>query len=214
GANWTLAILLAVAFGLKAIALAQLQHHPLLEPAGGVDSAEYVVLARRVLGGDLLLGPGLYYLSPLYVYFLAALLGIADSFTFVRVVQIVLGTAAIGCIHVCGRAWFGARAGLIAAALAAFTGVFTFYEIVVFQSSIDVFLTAAALACLASGLAVPAGLLFGVQLLNRPNIAMAIAGVILALSAARRWRAAAWLAAGLAIAVAPIAIRNAAVTHD
>src|SRR5262249_238489 len=153
GWNWTLPIFLAGVFVVKAIVLAQLQHHPLLEPDGGVDSAEYVALARRVLAGDLLLRPGLYYLSPLYVYFLAALLGSSDSFTFVRLVQIALGTAAVWCIYVSARVWVGARAAWIAAVLAALTGVFTFYEIVVFQSSIDVFLTAAALACLARGLA-------------------------------------------------------------
>src|SRR5262249_13564733 len=56
--NWRLILLLAAVFAVKAIVLAQLQHHPLLEPDGGVDSAAYVALARRVLGGDLLLGPG------------------------------------------------------------------------------------------------------------------------------------------------------------
>ena len=153
GWNWRLPLFLAIVFAVKAIVLAQLQHHPLLEPAGGVDSAEYVALARRVLAGDLLLGPGLYYLSPLYVYFLASLLAVSDSFTFVRVVQIALGTAAVWCVFVSARAWFGTRAAWLAAVLAALTGVFTFYEIVVFQSSIDVFLTSAALACLATGIA-------------------------------------------------------------
>ena len=221
GWNWTLSLLLAAAFTVKAIALAQLQHHPLLEPGGGVDSAEYVALAQRVLGGDLLLGPGLYYLSPLYVYFLAALHGVSGSFTFVRVCQIALGTAAVWCVYLSARAWFGERAGVIAGALAALTGVFTFYEIVVFQSSIDVFLTAAGLACLAIPNPVAsafrrntgAGFLFGLQFLNRPNIAIGIAGVLIALLIARRWRGAIWLTAGAAIAVTPLVVRNAIVTH-
>ena len=226
--NWGLILLLAAVFAVKAIVLAQLQHHPLLEPDGGVDSAAYVALARRVLGGELLLRPGLYYLSPLYVYFLAALLGVSDSFTFVRLVQIALGTAAVGCVFAAARAWAGARAAWCAAILAALTGVFTFYEIVIFQSSIDVFLTAAALACLASGLrqarGIPAeagsylmlasGVLLGLQFLNRPNIIIAIAGVVLALAAIRHRRAALWLTAGAALAVAPVAVRNAIVTHD
>jgi 4-amino-4-deoxy-L-arabinose transferase-like glycosyltransferase len=234
GWNWRLLLFLAVVFAVKAIVLAQLLHHPLLEAGGGGDSSEYVTLARRVLGGDLLLGPGLYYLSPLYVYFLAALLAISDSFTFVRVVQIALGTAAVGGVYVAARTWFGARAAWIAAGLAALTGVFTFYEIVIFQSSIDVFLTAAGLACLAVGLSrhsgfshdkdLPpkggsyltssSGIFFGLQFLNRPNIAIAIAGVVVALLVTRRWRAAAWLTAGFAIAVSPVVIRNAVVTHD
>ena len=228
GWNWPLLGFLAVVFIVKAIVLLQLQHHPLLEPEGGVDSSEYVRLARRVLDGDVLLGPGLYYLSPLYVYFLAALLGISDSFTFVRAVQIALGTAAVACVFLTARIWFGSRAAWFAAALAALTGVFTFYEIVIFQSSIDVFLTAAALWLLASALSATndppaeagryrtfaAGLMFGLQFLNRPNVAIAIAGLVVALAATRRWRAAALLAAGAAVAVAPLAIRNAAVTRQ
>jgi 4-amino-4-deoxy-L-arabinose transferase-like glycosyltransferase len=220
--NWRLLLFLAGVFVVKAIVLAQLQHHPLLEPEGGVDSAEYAALARRVLNGDLLLGPGLYYLSPLYVYFLAAILAISDSFTVVRVVQIALGTAGVWCIFAAARTWFGTRAAWIAAALAALTGVFTFYEIVIFQSSIDVFLTSAALACLAGGLvgdspAVAdgvAGVFFGLAFMNRPNMAIAIAGIVLTLLLVRRWRAAVWISAGVALAVAPLAVRNAIVTHD
>jgi len=215
---WPLLLFLAAVLAIKAIVLAQLQHHPLLEPDGGVDSAEYVRLARRVLGGDVLLGPGLYYLSPLYVYFLAALLWVSDSLVFVRVVQISLGTAAVGFVFLSARAWFGERAAWLAAVLAALTGLFTFYEIVVFQSSIDVFLTAAALYCLCAASAsrrhaLIAGALFGLEFLNRPNVAVAIGGVWLVLLATRQWRRAAFLTAGLAIAVTPLIVRNAVVTR-
>jgi 4-amino-4-deoxy-L-arabinose transferase-like glycosyltransferase len=222
--NWRLLLFLAAVFAVKAAVLSQLQHHPLLEPDGGVDSAEYARLARSVLDGNFLLGPGLYYVSPLYVYFLAALLAVADSFPFVQIVQAALGTAAVGCIYATARVWFGTRAAWCAAVLAALTGVFTFYEIVVFQSSIDVFLTAAALYALAAALSAPdrepplmvatAGLFFGLEFLNRPNVAIAIGGVMLALLATRRWRAAVWMTAGLAIAAAPLAVRNAIVTRQ
>jgi hypothetical protein len=83
GWNWRLPAFLAAVFLLKLVVLLQLQHHPLLEPEGALDTAAYVSLARRVLGGDLWLGPGLYYVSPLYIYVLAALLGLSDSFTVV-----------------------------------------------------------------------------------------------------------------------------------
>ena len=152
GWNWRLPAFLAAVFLLKLVVLLQLQHHPLLEPEGALDTAAYVSLARRVLGGDLWLGPGLYYVSPLYIYVLAALLGLSDSFTSVRVAQVALGTAAVACVFWTAHAWFGRRAAWIAAALAALTGEFTFYEIVIFQSSLDTFLTAAALWCLTGAL--------------------------------------------------------------
>jgi 4-amino-4-deoxy-L-arabinose transferase-like glycosyltransferase len=219
--RWRLPLLLAAVFVVKLIVLVQLQDHPLLQPEGALDAAEYVRLAREVLAGNVLLGPGLYYLSPLYIYVLAAGLAVSDSYAFVRVVQIALGTAAVGCVFVAARVWFGTRAAWIAAALAALSGVFTFYEIVLFQSSIDAFLTSAALACLAIGLRDEArvrlkmglaGLLFGLQILNRPNIAIAIAGVALTLAATRRWRAAAWLSAGVLFALTPVVARNALVS--
>jgi len=150
--DWRLPAFLGAVFALKLIVLLQLQHHPLLQPEGVPDSAAYVALAQRVLGGDLALGPGLYYVSPLYIYFLAALLGLSESLTFVRLVQIALGTGAVACVFWTARHWFGPRAAWIAATLAALTGEFTFYEIVVFQSSLDTFLTAAALLCLTGAL--------------------------------------------------------------
>ena len=41
----------------------------------------------------------------------------------------------------------GERAGWISAVLAACTGLFTLYEVLIIQSSVDVFFTAAALCC-------------------------------------------------------------------
>ncbi|HYT67615.1 MAG TPA: hypothetical protein VEL51_14395 [Vicinamibacterales bacterium] len=247
GANrawWTLPAFLCGVFAVKLIVLSQLQDHPLLQPEGALDAAEYVRLARRVIDGDLLLGPGLYYVSPLYIYFLAATLSISDSLTFVRLVQIALGTAAVGCIFVAARAWFSDRAAWFAAVLAALTGVFTFYEIVLFQSSLDVFLTSAGLACLARAFRLDrafrlkaeatdlgsatstsrwkamtrpdfwAGVLFGLQTLNRPNVAIAAGGMALSLLIIRRWRTAAWLIAGMLLAVSPVVVRNAIVAKQ
>ena len=259
--NWRLTAFLGAVFAIKLVVLAQLQHHPLLQPEGDLDPAAYVQLARRVLAGDLALGPGLYYLSPLYIYFLATTLWISDSFTWVRLVQIGLGTAAVGCIFAMTRDWFGRSAAWVAAGLAAFTGVFTFYEIPILQSSLDTFLTAAALYFLTRGLSavhepslhltsppqdIPrressqaaaagksrmaavlhraasvfrrkellAGLFFGLQILNRPNVIVAIAGVTLSLLVIRRARIAAVLVAGVLAAIAPVVLRNAVVSRQ
>lgn len=223
--SWRLLAFLAAVLAVKLTVVFQLQHHPLLQPGAGLDTDAYLRLARAVIGGDLALGPGLYYLSPLYIYFLAAALSVGDSLTFVRVVQAVLGTAAVACVFGTARAWYGERAGWIAAALAALTGVFTFYEAVVFQSALDPFLTAAALLALADGSdrqaasgfrqkILLAGVLFGLQTLNRPNVLIAVAGVVLVLLLVRNRRAAALLTAGLLLALSPIAIRNAIVSRQ
>jgi hypothetical protein len=87
-----LAAAIVAVFVLKLIVMLQLKDHVLTQPDAGLDTTAYADLAERVLGGDVGLGPGLYFVSPLYIYVLAVLLGITHSFTFVRLVQIVLGT--------------------------------------------------------------------------------------------------------------------------
>jgi len=100
------------------------------------------------MAGDWALGPGLYYVSPLYIYFLAVIGGITKSLTAVRVVQVLLGTLALGMLMITARAWFGSRAAWLAGACGALTGLFTFYEVVLMQAALDPFLTAGALLLL------------------------------------------------------------------
>jgi tetratricopeptide (TPR) repeat protein len=215
------ALALGGVFALKLVVLLQLRHHPLTQPDAGLDTTAYVELARRVLAGDLGLGPGLYYVSPLYVYFLAAGLVVFDSFTAVRVLQTLLGTVSVAFIFVTAREWFGGRAAWIAGALAAFTGLLTFYETLILQASIDAFMTSAALLCLTVALKrdsraalVLAGLLFGIETLNRPNMALAAAAIAAVMLATRRVRPAALLVAGLLAGMAPAAVRNVVVAGE
>jgi hypothetical protein len=230
---WALPAFLAAVFAFKLLILTQLQDHPLLQPEGALDAAAYVSLAHRVTAGDLLLGPGLYYVSPLYIYFLAALFSIADSLVFARTVQLALGTAAVGCVFVAARTWFGPRAAWFSATLTALTGLFTFYEIVLFQSSLDVFLTSAGLACVSGVFRLQpeatkphpvastfrwkialAGVFFGLQILNRPNIAIAVAGLAIALLVMRHRQAAAWFVAAAALTLTPVVARNLVVSRQ
>jgi Tfp pilus assembly protein PilF len=215
--------LFAGVFLIKVIVLSQLRDHPLLHPDAGLDTTAYTTLARRVVGGDLLLGPGLYYVSPLYIYFLAAGLAAFDSFTLVRVLQLVLGTVSVGCIFYMARAWFGMRAAWIAAALAAATGLLTFYELLILQSSLDGVLAAAALAALTHGLRTDrrtdigfglAGVLFGISVLNRPNMLVGALAVIATASVLRRVRGATLMSLGLAVGLAPGLVRNLAVAGE
>jgi 4-amino-4-deoxy-L-arabinose transferase-like glycosyltransferase len=229
--RWRLFALLCGVFALKALVLSQLAGHPLLSPDAGLDTTAYVQLARQVLAGDIGLGPRLYYVSPFYIYFLAAILGLFKSFTAVRAIQIGMGTASVCFIFLMARQWYGERAGWIAASLAALTGVFTFYEVLILQSSVDAFFAAAALWCLGSGLSriwilppkggsslmliFAAGLIWGIQTLNRPNVLIAAIGVALVMVIVlRRVKPAALLVAGLIIGMAPVAVRNLVVAHQ
>ena len=220
------ACFLAVVFAAKLVVVWQLRDHPLLHPDAGLDTTAYANLARQVVAGDLMLGPGPYFVSPFYIYFLAAGLAVFESFTAVRVLQVALGTIAVASVFFSANAWFGPRAAWCAVVLAAATGLFTFYETVIIQSSIDAVLAAGALALVTAGLRgtrapwpattalVLAGVLFGFGILNRPNMFFGVLAVMLAAMVMRRWRAAALLAAGIGFGLAPVMVRNAAVTGD
>ena len=236
--RYPLFVFLAAVFAAKLIVVLQVRDHPLLQPGTGLDTTVYTELAARAVAGDWALGPGLYFVSPLYIYFLAGILAFAQSFTAARVVQILLGTAAVGLVFSAARAWFNTRAGWLAAILAALTGLFTFHEVLLLQAALDPFLTAAGLAALALAFEaethgarrdarkarlwfVASGLAFGVQTLNRPNVlipAALIAVLLLGRAVVRGgWRAAGgglFMAAGLVLALAPVTIRNAVVAGD
>lgn len=256
---WYFVLFFAV-FVLKLLVLLLLRDHPLIQPDAGLDTSAYVKLASQVLSGNVFLGPGLYFVSPLYIYFLSAILALTHSYLAARVVQIALGTGTVACIFVMARVWFGELAAWFAALLAALTGVFTFFEILIQQSSIDGFLTAAALCALTFALtetapdlqtgpaaknagaaalkkdvgrtrpkvgnptisvvsrifgpATIAGLIFGLQTLNRPNVLIAAGAIVLALAATKRRRLAALMLAGIVAGMAPVAIRNLVVSHE
>jgi tetratricopeptide (TPR) repeat protein len=232
--------LLAAALAVKGVVLAQLHDHPLLQPHGDLDTAYYLELARRVADDGPLAVAGPLFVSPLYVYFLAVILAVGGSPLWAKIVQIVLGTAAVGLVAATARIWFDRRAALLAGALALLTGLFTFYEVLILQAALDPFLTALALFSVsraaAAGGAGPhlaAGASLGLLALNRPN-ALIYGLTVVAGLAARAWldarrrsavplkapaaariaRGPALCLAGLTLVLAPNALRNLAASGE
>lgn len=222
----TVLVLLAAILTLKAIVLWQLHEHLLLKPSGVLDDAVYLQLAERVAAGDWAVGPDAYYVSPLYIYFVGVLLTLTGgSVLAVRVVQVLLGTAAVGLMMAMTRRWFGDRAALPAGVLAGLTGLFTFYEILILQSALDPFLTALGLYLLmraandgARASAAAAGVAWGLLALNRPNVLPFLAVAALGLLWLGRWREGLVRAAAFGVAtlvvIAPVTLRNRVVAGD
>lgn len=217
--------LLGAALVLKSLVLARLHDHPLLGPTGGLDSEVYVDLAARVASGDLLLRPEPFFVAPLYVYFLAPIFAVSrGSLLAVKVVQVLLGTLAVGLVSLSGFRLFGRRAGLIAGLLYALAGVVTFHEVLILQAALDPFLTALALFLLARALfptGVPAarpfaaaGLAFGLLVLNRPNALLCAAAAAVLVAVSRGLKEGAILAAAVALVIAPVTLRNLAVAGE
>ena len=188
-------LFLAAVFAAKLVVVLQLRDHPLLQGDAGHDSA-------------------------LYSYFLAAFAAAGAPLAAVRVAQIAIGTAAVACVFVAARAWFGERAAWVAALFAALTGLFTFYESLILPSALDPFLTAAALAVLALAAGemgdahekhwwfLAAGCLFGLLVLNRPHAWLPAIAIVTFVAALRRIRRAAFVACGLAMVLLPAAIHH------
>ena len=229
------ALALAAVFLVKLAAAVQFQNYPLLQADSGPDAIVYAGLARQIADGNFWLSPGLYFYPPLYVYFLALVLWIAESIFWVRIAQAAVGTAAVALVFRTAELWYGRRAAWLAGGLAAFTGVFTFYEVLLLPSALDPFLTALALHLFAAAIRQPeergrvapgllAGLGFGLLGLNHPQVLVAAAGLVvllplfslllLLLSGARRWRTTAALTAGILVTIAPLLVRNYAVAAD
>jgi len=201
---------LGAAFVVKLAVFVAFRDHPLLQADTGLDAATYVQLASRVVAGDLFLGKEPFFVSPLYVYFLAPIFALTGgSLAAARFVQILLGAAAAGLLYGAARRFVGERAALLGAALYVLTGVVSFHEVLILQAALDPFLTALALYLLADALTLrrfsskvneagtpgrgsprwlPAGAAFGLLALNRPNTLICAVTIALCLLVAPRLR--------------------------
>ena len=219
---------------MKIAAVTSLAGHPLLQPTGELDGAYYAFLAERVAGGDVWLesrdsflghpAPP-FFVSPLYIYFLAGIFTLGGSLAAARLVQAVLGTCAVALLALTARRWHGSRAGWMAGTLAALCGLFTFYETLILQAALDPFLTSLDLYLLTRALQADrpswwaaAGAGLGLHVLNRPNLLIVLAGlaaIVIVRGLVRigheRWPSTArgllLAAAGLAV-IAPATVRN------
>ena len=232
-------LLLTAAFVVKLSVLFQLHDHPLLLPHGELDTAYYVELGQRIATDGILAVTGPFFVSPLYVYFLATIFALGGSLMTAKVIQIGLGAAAVGLLFATARHWFGVRAAVVAAILAILTGLFTFYEVLILPAALDPFLVSCALYLLTRTRAIAslwvfaaAGTTLGLFALNRPNALAyaAVAGVLVAWDAwwrsdvrgsesglHRSWQRpgeAVVLATCLLLVIATNALRNYAVSGD
>jgi tetratricopeptide (TPR) repeat protein len=240
-----LGIALAGVLALKLSIGLVLGGHPLLTPSGvaadlqGLDSDYYLHFAERVRAGDVwLLDPAsffgqpapAFFVSPLYIYALALFLAIGGgSLAFARGVQLALGVAAVWLVMRTTRRWYGDLAAWIAGALMAGCGLFTFYESLILQASLDPFLTSLDLYALTRALQdgrrrdwAAAGVALGLHSLNRPNmlmVAMALAGAValravLKADALSSKKTAAIFVLAASVVISPAAIRNYRATGE
>ena len=212
-----LGLLTATALGLRMVYLLQADDSPLFfHPI--VDARTYVRAAIHLAEGQWLGPPEPFWQPPLYPYFLAgsfALFG--EDYHLPRLAQALSGTAVCLLVFHLGRRAFSPAAGWIAAAAAALYGPFLYFEGELLPASLAVFLNALALTALlwaaagrSTGRWLAAGLLLGLAALNVPSVLL-FAPVALAWARLRAGASPAALGAlglGLALAIAPVTLRN------
>ena len=192
------------------------------------DARGYDEWARRLAGGDWV-GTDVFYQAPLYPYFLGVVYAVAgaDPGT-ARLVQAVIGAASAALLAVSAARLFSARAGLIAGLTLALYAPAIFLDSLLQKSVLDVFFVAGIITALAFVLTgddrrrwwALTGLAAGALALTRENalvlVAVVAAWIVVAAPAARvgRARALALFAAGVVVAIAPVAARNFAVSGE
>ena len=204
-------------------ALLRILHHAAFveSPLGAapiLDAELYDALARGFAAGNWL-GDSVFYFNPLYPYVLGLVYRLFGPGAIgpAHLLQHGLGVGTVVLVALAARMSFGPRAALFAGLLAATYRPFLLYEellvtetLVVFTCALGLVLTLRAGAPGAGrAQALIAGLAHGVGLLARPTLASLAA--LIWLWRVRSARAPLVALAGIALAVAPVTLRNAIV---
>jgi tetratricopeptide (TPR) repeat protein len=222
--RWMLPAILALALALRLGHLWAVYDQPFFS-ALAMDSQEYDRWAQGIAAGDWR-GSQVFFQAPLYPYLLAVLYAVlGHRVVLVYLFQIALAVAGCWALYRAGRAMDGERTGLAAALLAALYGPFLFYDAQLLKESLAVTATCFLLWTLAAARTrgprswLVAGLLLGILALLRENALLLFPFLLpLAWSREARWTGLAQrggsLAAGLILALLPVAIRNGVVGGD
>ncbi len=190
------------------------------------DSDFYDKTALAIANGDWL-GSEVFYVNPLYPYFLALLYKIfGHSYMAAKLVQIVIGSSSCVLIYLTARRLFSKRTALVAGIIAASYSVFIYYDELLLATVLDVFTYTAALLLLLIAVEKPsvvrfviAGIVLGISFVSRPSVFPFIAAFWIGYSL--RGRAKSFVALNLAaysvaaaVMILPLTVRNYVVGDD
>ncbi|MFH1312159.1 MAG: tetratricopeptide repeat protein [Candidatus Eisenbacteria bacterium] len=214
------AVLLRVAYSLASRQSPFFDHLDL-------DSRFYDLWAREISAGDWI-GDDVFFMGPLYSYFLALIYKIAGpNLVVVKIVQSVLGGLTAGVAYLLGRECFGVVVGLIAGFLAALYVPFIFYDNSILFPVLATLLNTLMLYFFCRGVTrvdskafVIAGLCAGFSAAGNASVLVFgpfAVGFLLLYGSGRfgiRLKKASLFVIGVAVVVGPITVRNLAVGKD
>jgi tetratricopeptide (TPR) repeat protein/4-amino-4-deoxy-L-arabinose transferase-like glycosyltransferase len=191
-----------------------------------LDTKFYDSWARRIAAGDWL-GKEVFFMGPLYPYFLGIIYKIfGPSLLAAKLVQALVGSVTAGIVYLLGKECFGVAVGLVAGIMAAVYVPFIFTDSLILFPVLATLLNTLALYFLYRGLRRDSGQAFfgsgvftGLSAAGNASILAfvpaAVAFILVyAKPAAGRLVRAGLYAAGIALVVAPILVRNYAVGKD
>lgn len=183
-----------------------------------IDSGFYSRWAAQIASGDLI-GEGVFFMSPLYPYFLGLIYALVGEAPLAALLlQSLTGAATIGFLFLLTERWFGRRAAAVAGILGALYSPFIFYDGTLLTANLILLLSAAILYLATDVLERPSpakllglGALIGLSALARPLalIFLPFLWRLLHLSersaSAKRFGLA---LAGVALILLPVSLRN------
>jgi tetratricopeptide (TPR) repeat protein len=220
----------AVALGVRLLHIASLASAPVFGLRMG-DGRIFHAWAQRLAGGDWV-GSEVFFQAPLYPYFLGVVYAaLGEDPRWLLGLQAVIGAASCAVVAAAGQRLFSPRAGLAAGLLLAVYPPVVFSDGLVQKSVLVLFLMSLLLFVWAGVLARSGrtprirefgllGLVLAGLVLSRENAGVLALPILLwlllegALSARRRLALLAALACGLALLLAPVAIRNRVVAGE
>ncbi len=192
-----------------------------------LDAEAYRRTALEIRAGDWL-GDSVYYLDPLYPFFLATIYAFVEPDTRgVLLVQALLDSLSVLILMTVARRLFGDSAALATGVLAATYSLFFYFDGLLQKEALMIFLMVSALAlCLRAAeregpLAwLPAGIFVGLSALTRGNSLLFAPALLLWIAVAgrgalpRRALAGLLFCVGVAAVIAPVTLRNLVVGGD
>jgi len=227
---------LAAAFLLRVILVLSLRGTPYFDTPV-VDSAAYDQWAHRI-ATESFWGDKAFYQDPLYPYGLGIFYKVfGRDLLWVRLVQVLFGTAGLWMLFEAVRRFLGYRTALITLVFGAFYKTFLFYDTALLKEFLGVLAVEAALLAWAWTLPPPApkegepappkrtpcpawikwlvfGGVLGLGTLVRGNMLLVSVAAALFLAIRREGKAAGLVLAGTLLCIVPATIRNAIVARD
>jgi len=215
------AVVILVALILRTILLFQFRDLPLFD-IHIMDMSYFHLLATTGIP-DTGFPEGPFFKAPLYPLFLKMVYGVfGDGPWVVRIVQIVLGSLTAGLTCALGGLLFNRRTGLISGLIVAFTATLMLYDLQILVPSLAIFLNMVSLLFLTlafqtkrNWMYLAGALVLGLSAIARPTVLVFALAVMLYMIFLHRrceirmvGRPLVMFLVGLAIAIAPVTIRN------